>query len=172
MQSDQLTHLNEAGEVKMVDVSAKPKTPRVAVATGVVVCAPDTINAIRNQSLKKGDVLSVVRIAGIQAVKQAPAIIPLAHPIAVHSVDLSVTLEETAISIRAEVKTVERTGIEMEALTAVAGAALTAVDMIKGIDRSAYIERIQVEEKLGGRSGHWVRSGEGAMENVTSDVGV
>lgn len=153
----QLTHLNSRGEVKMVDVSAKKKTIREAVATGIVRCAPETIEVIQNQSAKKGDVLAVIRIAGIQGTKLTPQIIPLAHPIAVHGVDLDVSLDFDAIHLRARVVTSDATGIEMEALTAVSCAALTAIDMIKGIDRSAFIEKVQLEEKRGGRSGLWNR---------------
>lgn len=166
MSEAKLTHLDGKGEVKMVDVSAKPSTPRSAVASGIVRCAPETIQAVRDQTTKKGDVLSVIRIAGIQGVKQAPTIIPLAHPVAVQAVEVDVDLEEDSIRIVAGVKTVEKTGIEMEALTAVAAAALTAIDMIKGIDRSAHIERIWVEEKVGGRSGTWRRAADGEMVNT------
>ena len=165
MSETTLTHVDGKGEVKMVDVSAKPSTPRSAVASGTVRCAPETIRAVREQATKKGDVLSVIRIAGIQGVKQAPAIIPLAHPVVVQAVDVDVDLGEDSIRITASVKTVEKTGIEMEALTAVAAAALTAIDMVKGIDRSAYIERIWVEEKVGGRSGTWRRGPDGKMVN-------
>lgn len=165
MTAAKLTHLDSKGEVKMVDVSAKPSTPRSATASGLVRCSPDTIEAVRDQALAKGDVLSVIRIAGIQGVKQAPTIIPLAHPVAVQAVDLDVELGEDFFKITATVKTVEKTGIEMEALTAVAAAALTAIDMIKGIDRSAYIERVWVLEKRGGRSGNWERIG-GEMRPV------
>lgn len=163
----QLTHLNSRGEVKMVDVSAKKKTIREALATGIVRCAPETIDVIQNQSATKGDVLAVIRIAGIQGTKLTPQIIPLAHPIAVHGVDLDVALEPDAIHLRARVVTSDATGIEMEALTAVSCAALTAIDMIKGIDRSAFIEKVQLEEKRGGRSGLWNR---GANSDANIDA--
>lgn len=165
MSGSKLTHVDAKGEVKMVDVSTKTSTPRSATATGIVRCDPDTIQMVRDQAMEKGDVLSVIRIAGIQGVKQTPTVIPLAHPVAVQAVDLDIDLVGDAFVITATVKTVEKTGIEMEALTAVAAAGLTAIDMVKGVDRSAYIERIWVEEKRGGRSGTWVRR-DGRMSRV------
>lgn len=152
-----LTHLNQAGEVHMVDISEKLPGRRAASASGVVVCDPDTIRVIREQAAKKGDVLAVIRIAGIQGAKRTPELIPLAHPISVQSATVDLELLEDRITIRATVKTSDATGIEMEALTAVSCAALTAIDMIKGIDRQAYIERIWLEEKTGGRTGTWSR---------------
>lgn len=152
-----LTHVSEAGEVHMVDVAGKAVTARHAWATGTVRCQPGTVRAIRDQTTKKGDVLATIRLAGIQGAKRTAELVPLAHPIPIHSVTVDVTLEEDAIEISARVGTAERTGIEMEALTAVSCAALTAIDMIKGIDRFAYIENVRLEEKAGGRSGTWRR---------------
>lgn len=153
-----LTHLDQAGEVHMVDISGKEATAREALASGRVRCAPATINVIRDQVARKGDVLAVMRIAGIQGAKRAAELIPLAHPIPIHAVTIDLDLTDDAIEIRAWVKTGGATGIEMEALTAVSAAALTAIDMIKGIDRGAYIEEIRLEEKTGGRSGPWYRA--------------
>lgn len=153
-----LTHLNRAGEVHMVDISGKTPGEREARASGVVRCAPETIQLIEEQAARKGDVLAVIRVAGIQGAKRTPELIPLAHPIAVHAVTIDLELTENTIEIAATVKTADATGIEMEALTAVSCAALTAIDMIKGVDRGAYIERIWLEEKRGGRSGTWVRA--------------
>lgn len=153
-----LTHLDQAGEVHMVDISGKAATAREALASGRVRCAPATINVIRDQVARKGDVLAVMRIAGIQGAKRAAELIPLAHPIPIHAVTIDLDLTDDAIEIRAWVKTGGATGIEMEALTAVSAAALTAIDMIKGIDRDAYIEQIRLEEKTGGRSGPWYRA--------------
>lgn len=155
--SDELTHLDSRGEVRMVDISGKSTGVRQATATGIVRCAPETIRIIADQKARKGDVLAVIRVAGIQGAKRTPDIIPLAHPIAIHSVEVDTRLEDDRIVIVARVKTADRTGIEMEALTAVSCAALTAIDMIKGVDRLAFIERIWLEEKLGGRSGTWRR---------------
>lgn len=156
--SKSLTHLNNAGEVHMVDVSGKAATVREATARGVVRCAPETTRMIEEESARKGDVLAVIRIAGIQGAKKTPEIIPLAHPIAVHAVSVDLELLADAIVITAHVKTADITGIEMEALTAVSCAALSAIDMIKGVDRSAFIERIELIEKSGGRSGTWTRA--------------
>lgn len=153
----QLTHLDSRGEVRMVDVSGKSAGVRQAVASGVVHCSPETVQIIVDQAAKKGDVLAVIRVAGIQGAKRTPDLIPLAHPIAIHSVEVDVDLGPEGIAIVARVKTADRTGIEMEALTAVSCAALTAIDMIKGIDRQAHIGRIWLEEKSGGRSGTWKR---------------
>lgn len=153
----QLTHLNELGEAHMVDISEKVPGPRSAKASGIVRCEPETVRTVATSSAKKGDVLAAIRIAGIQGAKKTPEIIPLAHPIAVHAVTVGVELGESSIRISAEAKTSDATGIEMEALTAVACAALTAIDMVKGIDRGAHIERIWLEEKIGGRSGEWAR---------------
>ncbi|MDO4665709.1 MAG: cyclic pyranopterin monophosphate synthase MoaC [Actinomycetaceae bacterium] len=153
-----LTHLSDAGEVWMVDISAKEPTVRQASASAIVKCQSATIDTIRAGAARKGDVLAVIRLAGIQATKLAPQIIPLAHPIAIHGAQVDIELGEDEIRLRAHVKTADRTGIEMEALTAVTCAALTAIDMIKGIDRAAYIANAQVDRKTGGRSGTFERN--------------
>lgn len=153
-----LTHVNDAGEIHMVNVAKKPVTARAAKASATVQCQPRTILAIQKQTASKGDVLATIRLAGIQGAKRTAELIPLAHPVAIHSIDIDIALEKDSILISAQVATADRTGIEMEALTAVSCAALTAIDMIKGIDRSAYIENIQLLEKVGGRSGLWRRN--------------
>lgn len=152
-----LTHVSEAGEVWMVDISGKKAGPREAVATGTVRCKPETINLIKNHSASKGDVLATIRLAGIQGAKRTPDLVPLAHPIAIQAVRVDLELDEDAIKICATVKTNDATGIEMEALTAVSCSALTAIDMIKGVDRGAFIENIRLEKKTGGKVGVWNR---------------
>jgi cyclic pyranopterin phosphate synthase len=117
----------------------------------------DVVAALRNGDLPKGDALSVARIAAIQATKRTPDLIPLCHPIAVHGVDVTLEVDDGGVTITATVRTADRTGVEMEALTAVSVGALAIIDMVKGIDRMAAIERVELIEKLGGRSGHWTR---------------
>ena len=153
----EFTHLNEAGEARMVDVSAKDVTAREAVATGRVLVAPEVIAALRAGEVPKGDALGTARIAGILGAKQTPNLIPLCHPIAVTGVDLDLTVAEDAVEIRARVRTRDRTGVEMEALTAVSVAALTVIDMVKAIDPAAVITDVRVETKTGGKSGSWAR---------------
>ncbi|WP_442893240.1 cyclic pyranopterin monophosphate synthase MoaC [Aquipuribacter sp. SD81] len=143
----------------MVDVSAKPVTVREAVATGLVRCAPHVVAALRDASVPKGDVLAVARLAGIQATKRTPDLVPLAHPVAVHGVVMDVEVVDAGVSLRASVRTAERTGVEMEALTAVAVAGLAVVDMVKALDRESEITDVRVVAKRGGRSGDWVRGG-------------
>ncbi|MBP2435785.1 cyclic pyranopterin monophosphate synthase MoaC [Microbacterium amylolyticum] len=154
------THLDQAGHARMVDVTEKIPTVRSATARGFVRCASDTVAALADSTVPKGDVLAVARIAGIQGAKKTPDLLPLAHVIGVHgaSVDLAVT--DAGVDITATVRTADRTGVEMEALTAVTVAALTVVDMVKGIDRSASIENVRIVKKTGGRSGDWERPGE------------
>jgi cyclic pyranopterin phosphate synthase len=142
----------------MVDVSAKDVTVRTARASGRVQVSAEVVAALRGSGVPKGDVLAVARIAGIQGAKRTPDLLPLCHPLALHGVDVWLGISDDAVEIVATVRTVDRTGVEMEALTAVATAALTVVDMVKTIDRSAVITDIQVEEKSGGRSGVWQRS--------------
>ncbi|WP_425564612.1 cyclic pyranopterin monophosphate synthase MoaC [Nostocoides vanveenii] len=142
----------------MVDVSAKAVTAREASAAGRVLLSPKAIEALRAGEVAKGDTLAVARIAGIQAVKRTPELIPLAHPIAVHGVDVDLSVTDEAVEIRASVRTADRTGIEMEALTAVAVAALTVIDMVKAIDKHGRITDIRVTAKSGGRSGDWIES--------------
>lgn len=157
MTDDRFSHLDDKGEARMVDVTAKDVTVRQATATGRVLIAPRVITLIRDGEMPKGDVLAVARIAGIQAAKRTPDLVPLCHPIAIHGVDVDLVVHEEWIDITATVRTADRTGVEMEALTSVAVAGLALIDMVKGLDRTAAIERIELREKLGGRSGHWVR---------------
>ena len=153
----EFTHLTEAGEARMVDVSAKDVTVREAVATGRVRVSAEVIALLRDGAVPKGDALGTARIAGILGAKQTPNLIPLCHPIAVTGVDLDLVVDDDAVAITATVKTRDRTGVEMEALTAVSIAALTVVDMVKAIDPAAVIGDIQVESKTGGKTGSWTR---------------
>lgn len=151
-----LTHVRADGSAHMVDVSAKPVTAREASAAGRVLLSDNAVAALRSGNVTKGDALAVARIAGIAAVKRTPDLIPLAHPIAVHAVSVDLCVVDTGVEIRATVRTADRTGIEMEALTAVAVAALTVIDMVKAIDKHGRITDIRVTAKSGGRSGDWV----------------
>lgn len=155
MSDERLTHLDENGQAHMVDVSAKPETERTAVARGEVHLHIETLELIRQGLMKKGDVLGVARIAGIQAAKKTSELIPLCHPLPIHQVQIQMDLDEhlPGIKIEARVKTSGKTGVEMEALTAVSVAALTIYDMVKAVERSAHIENIRLVEKHGGRSG-------------------
>ncbi len=155
--ADRLTHIDERGAARMVDVSAKDVTVRTARASGRVLVSPRVIELLRGDGLPKGDVLAVARIAGIQGTKRTPDLVPLCHPIAVHGVDVDVSVGDDAVEIAATVRTADRTGVEMEALTAVSVAALTVVDMVKAVDKGATITDIRVDEKTGGRSGTWRR---------------
>jgi cyclic pyranopterin phosphate synthase len=155
-----LTHLNERGEARMVDVTAKDVTTREATARCRVTISSEVAELLAAGEMPKGDALAVARIAAIQATKRTPDLIPLCHPIAVHGVDVDVTLHRAAapyVEILATVRTADRTGVEMEALTAAAVGGLTVIDMIKGKDRMAAIDEVVLLEKKGGRSGHWVR---------------
>ncbi|MEO5981011.1 MAG: cyclic pyranopterin monophosphate synthase MoaC [Pedococcus sp.] len=140
----------------MVDVSAKEITAREASAAGRVLLSRNAIGALRDGNVPKGDALAVARIAGIQAVKRTPELIPLAHPVAVHGVVVDLDVADDGVDIRATVRTADRTGIEMEALTAVSIAALALIDMVKAVDKHARITDIRVTAKSGGRSGDWV----------------
>lgn len=151
------THLDNAGDAYMVDVTEKTPTVRAATAQGEVACSPDIIQALREGTVPKGDVLAVARIAGIAAAKKVPDLLPLAHTIGVHGAKVDVELADDHVSIEATVRTADRTGVEMEALTAVNVAALAIIDMVKGVDRSAYIRRCGITAKSGGRSGDWSR---------------
>jgi cyclic pyranopterin phosphate synthase len=154
-----LTHLDEAGAARMVDVSAKPATAREAIATGAVHMAPATVQAVIDGAIAKGDVLAVARIAGIQGAKRTSDLIPLCHPLAITSVavDLRPAPAEGRIDIEVRAKSTGPTGVEMEALTAVSVAALSVYDRVKAIDRGVVIGEICLREKSGGRSGHWRR---------------
>lgn len=151
----ELTHLDESGRVRMVDVGAKPETERSAVAKGEVVMKPGTLALIRAGTLKKGDVLTVSQIAGIAAAKRTSDLIPLCHPLPLTHVDVTLTLEESlpGVVITAAVKTTGKTGVEMEALTAVSVAALTVYDMAKAAETTMRIQNIRLVEKHGGMSG-------------------
>ncbi|TVX81654.1 cyclic pyranopterin monophosphate synthase MoaC [Corynebacterium sp. NML180780] len=153
----EFTHLNGAGEAYMVDVTEKRPTVRTATAQGEVACSPEVMAALENGTVPKGDVLAVARVAGIAAAKRVPELLPLAHTIGVHGCAVEIALREDHVFIQATVRTADRTGVEMEALTAVNVAALSIVDMVKGVDRSAYIRRCGITAKSGGRSGDWSR---------------
>ncbi|SMO79777.1 cyclic pyranopterin monophosphate synthase MoaC [Propioniciclava tarda] len=156
--SDQpFTHLDGAGQARMVDVTAKTPTVRAATAAGSVRCSPETVALLRDGSVPKGDVLAVARVAGIAGAKKTPELLPLAHIIGVHGVTVDLTITDAGVDIVATVRTADRTGVEMEALTAVAVAALNVIDMIKGRDRGAHIADVRLLAKEGGRSGTWTR---------------
>ncbi|ADG81627.1 cyclic pyranopterin monophosphate synthase MoaC [Thermincola potens] len=157
-----LTHFNPQGRARMVDVSAKDDTERMAVAAGEIRMAVQTLEAIKTGSLKKGDVLAVAQVAGIMAAKNTAALIPMCHPLFLTGVDIDFTIDEvnSRVIIKAAVKTTGKTGVEMEALTAVSAAALTIYDMCKAIDKGMIIGDIRLLEKKGGKSGHYIRQGE------------
>lgn len=157
--NQKLTHLRGDGTAFMVDVTDKTPTKRTATAVAVVETQPEIIAALRDQQIPKGDVLAVARIAGIQAAKKTPELLPLAHVIGVHGCEVDFTVLDKQIEITATVRTADRTGVEMEALTAVTVAALTIVDMLKGVDKLVKICSAQVIAKQGGRSGNWHRPG-------------
>ncbi|MCS7014986.1 MAG: cyclic pyranopterin monophosphate synthase MoaC [Gemmatales bacterium] len=155
----QFSHFDEHGSSRMVNTSAKPETLRWARASARLRMLPSTAAMIRDRRLAKGDVLAVAQLAGIQAVKHTPFLIPLCHPLPITSVEVHFTwLNNELLHVEARVECIARTGVEMEALTAVAVAALTVYDMCKAVDRTMVIENIQLEEKAGGTSGHFVRS--------------
>jgi cyclic pyranopterin phosphate synthase len=152
-----LTHLDEAGQARMVDVSAKDVTARTARASGRVLLSPEAIAALRSGRVPKGDALAVARIAGIQGAKKTPDLIPLCHPIGLHGVTVDLTVRDDGVDITAITRTADRTGVEMEALTSVSVAALALIDMVKAIDPAAVITDVRVDEKAGGKSGAWRR---------------
>ena len=154
---DRLTHVDEAGAARMVDVSEKAITARTATASGRVLVAPEVIALLRGEGVPKGDALAVARVAGIMGAKQTPALIPLCHPLAISGVTVDLAVADDAVEIRATVRTTDRTGVEMEALTAVSVAALTVIDMVKAVDKAATITDVRVETKSGGKSGEWRR---------------
>lgn len=153
------THLDEAGQARMVDVTAKQPTIRTATATGFVRCPPAVVEALWDDRLPKGDALAVARIAGIQGAKRCAELLPLAHVIGVHGALVDFAVKSEGVAITATVSTADRTGVEMEALTAVSVAGLNLIDMFKGIDKGVEIERVRLEEKTGGKSGTWRRQG-------------
>ncbi|MGV9315438.1 cyclic pyranopterin monophosphate synthase MoaC [Streptomyces sp. NPDC003691] len=152
-----LTHIDEAGAARMVDVSAKDVTTRTARASGRVLVSPRVVGMLRGEGMPKGDALATARIAGIMGAKKTPELIPLCHPLALSGVKVDLTVADDAVEIAATVRTTDRTGVEMEALTAVTVAALTVVDMVKAVDKAAVVTDVRVEEKTGGRSGDWSR---------------
>jgi cyclic pyranopterin monophosphate synthase len=155
--SGRLTHVDESGAARMVDVSGKDVTARTASASGRVLVSGEVIALLRGEGVPKGDALAVARIAGIMGAKQTPALIPLCHPLAISGVTVDLTVADDAVEIVATVRTTDRTGVEMEALTAVSVAALTLVDMVKAVDKGAVITDVRVETKTGGKSGDWAR---------------
>ena len=165
-----LTHLDSQGNAHMVDVGEKPISQRIAVASGQVSMSPETLALIASGGHKKGDVLSVARIAGIQAAKQCSTLIPLCHPLMLSSVEVQLQLNEaeSRVEITATCKLSGQTGVEMEALTAVSVAALTIYDMCKAVDKAMVIGEICLQEKQGGRSGHFRREATGSIEGQAS----
>ena len=153
-----LSHLDQAGHARMVDVSQKDVTARQARASGRVLLSPRAITALRAGEVPKGDALAVARIAGIQGAKKTPDLIPLCHPIGLHAVSVELSVEDDGVAITAMARTADRTGVEMEALTSVTVAALALIDMIKTVDPAAVITDVRVEEKTGGKTGVWRRS--------------
>ena len=164
---ERLTHVDEQGAARMVDVSGKEVTVRTARASGRVLVSAEVVALLRGSGVPKGDALGVARVAGIQGAKRTPDLIPLCHPLALHAVSVDVEVADDAVEIAATVRTADRTGVEMEALTAVATAALTVVDMVKAVDRSAVITDVRIEEKTGGRSGTWRRGAGGLARDAS-----
>jgi cyclic pyranopterin monophosphate synthase len=154
----QLSHLDAAGQARMVDVSGKEVTARSATATGTVLLSADAVAALRDGTVPKGDAIAVARIAGIQGAKRTPDLIPLCHPIGLHSVSVDLEVLDHGVRISCTARTADRTGIEMEALTGVSISALALIDMIKAVDPAAVITDVRLEEKTGGKSGTWRRS--------------
>ena len=158
--SPHLTHVDTTGAARMVDVSGKDMSVRRAVAAGRVETTEEVVALVRADALSKGDALAVARLAGIMGAKRTPDLVPLCHPIALHSVTVELELRERRIEITATTKTADRTGVEMEALAAVTAAGLALVDMVKAVDPAASIEAVRVLRKEGGRTGDWVRPAE------------
>ncbi|GIG34758.1 cyclic pyranopterin monophosphate synthase accessory protein [Cellulomonas pakistanensis] len=158
MSADRLTHVDARGAARMVDVSGKEVTARTATAAGFVATAGTVVALLRGSGVPKGDALAVARVAGIQAAKRTPDLVPLCHPVAVHGVTVDLVVEDAGVAITATVRTADRTGVEMEALTCVAAAGLTLIDMVKAVDRGAVLTDVRVTAKSGGRSGTWRRA--------------
>ena len=152
-----LTHVDESGAARMVDVSGKEVTAREAVAAGRVVVSPEVVALLRGDGVPKGDALAVARLAGIMGAKQTPTLIPLCHPLAISSATVDLEVADDAVEIVATVRTTDRTGVEMEALTAVAIAGLTVIDMVKAVDKRAVISDVRILAKSGGKSGDFTR---------------
>src|SRR3954447_26190865 len=157
MAEQRLTHVDETGAARMVDVSAKEVSGREAVASGRVLISTEVVGLLRGEGVPKGDALGVARVAGIMAAKRTPELVPLCHPLAISGVTVDLEVLDDAVAITATVRTTDRTGVEMEALTAVSVAALTVVDMVKAVDKAAVITDVRVESKTGGKSGPWQR---------------
>ena len=155
--TDGFTHLDDSGAARMVDVSDKDVTVRTATAAGRVLVSAEVIALLRGGGVPKGDALAVARIAGIQAAKRTPDLVPLCHPLAIHGVTVELSVHDDHVAIEATVRTADRTGVEMEALTCVSVAALALVDMVKAVDPAAVITDVMLIEKTGGRRGHWTR---------------
>jgi len=155
--SDGFTHLDESGAARMVDVSGKDATARSATASGKVLVSAEVVALLRGDGVPKGDALGVARVAGIMAAKRTPDLVPLCHPLAISAVTVDLEVEDDGVAITATVRTTDRTGVEMEALTAVSVAALTVIDMVKAVDKAAVITDVRVEEKTGGKSGTYRR---------------
>jgi cyclic pyranopterin phosphate synthase len=160
MTDARLTHVDAAGAARMVDVTDKDVTARRAVAAGRVVTTAEVLDLLRRDGLPKGDALAVARLAGIMGAKRTPDLVPLCHPIALHGVTVDFELGTDRVEITATTRTADRTGVEMEALTAVAAAGLALVDMVKAVDPAASIEGVRVLRKEGGKTGTWTRPGE------------
>ncbi|WP_062464298.1 cyclic pyranopterin monophosphate synthase MoaC [Demequina soli] len=158
MSESLFTHLDARGQVRMVDVTRKEPTVRSATAAGFVACAPHVVAALRDGTVPKGDALALARIAGIAAAKRTPELLPLAHVIGVHGAVVEVAVEDAGVAITATVSTADRTGVEMEALTAVSVAALNIVDMVKALDKGTSIRDVRLIAKEGGKSGSWRRA--------------
>ena len=154
---ERLTHVDESGAARMVDVSGKEVTAREAVAAGRVVVSPEVVALLRGDGVPKGDALAVARLAGIMGAKQTPTLIPLCHPLAISSATVELEVVDDAVEIVATVRTTDRTGVEMEALTAVAVAGLTVIDMVKAVDKRAVITDVRILTKSGGKSGDFTR---------------
>jgi cyclic pyranopterin monophosphate synthase len=150
-----LTHVDESGAARMVDVSTKEATARVATAAGRVLVSPTVVGLLRGEGVPKGDALGVARVAGIMAAKRTPELVPLCHPLAISGVTVDLSVTDVGVEIEATVRTTDRTGVEMEALTAVSVAALTLIDMVKAVDKAATITDVRVLAKSGGKSGDW-----------------
>lgn len=153
----EFTHLDSSGAARMVDVTGKQITERSATARAVVTVNPEVVDLLRGAGVPKGDALAVARIAAIAGTKRTPDLIPLCHPIAVHGVDVHIEVMDSGVEITVTVRTADRTGVEMEALTGASVGALAIIDMVKGVDRMAAIDRVELLEKTGGRSGTWTR---------------
>jgi cyclic pyranopterin phosphate synthase len=154
----EFTHLDARGAARMVDVSGKDVTVRTATASGRVDVSPEVVELLRGPGVPKGDALAVARIAGIQAAKRTPDLVPLCHPIAIHGVAVDVQVHDDHVAIAATVRTADRTGVEMEALTCVTVAALALIDMVKAVDPAAEVNAVHVDTKTGGASGDWHRA--------------